>query len=58
MVWKMVKRAYGFVDASQGFYLELEKTLTELGCVVSKYDPAMYMYYGRNGKLDGLLLTC
>ena len=42
LVWKMVKRAYGFVDASRGFYLELEKTLIELGCVVSKYDPAMY----------------
>lgn len=53
-----MKRAYGFVDVSQGFDLELEKTFTELGCVVSKYDPAMYMYYGRNGKFDGLLLTC
>ena len=57
VVWKMVKRAYGFVDASRGFYLELEKTLLELRCVVSIHDPAMYMYYGKENKLEGMLLT-
>ena len=57
VVWKMVKRAYGFVDASQGFYLELEKLLLELGCVVSIHDPAMYMFYGKDGKLNGMVLT-
>ena len=53
----MIKRAYGLVDASRGFYLELEKTLLELGCVVSKHDPAMYMYHGDSGELDGVILT-
>ena len=57
VVWKMVKRAYGFVDASQGFYLELKKLLLELGCVVSIHDPAMYMFYGEDGKLNGMVLT-
>ena len=28
IVWKMVKRAYGFVDASRGFYLELKKVFS------------------------------
>ena len=53
----MVKRAYGFVGASRGFYLELEKLLLELGCVVSIHDPAMYMFYGKDGKLNGMVLT-
>ena len=57
IVWKMIKRTYGFVDASRGFYLELEKTLLQLGCVVSMYDPAMYMLYRDDGKLGGLILT-
>ena len=57
VLWKMVKEAYGLVDASRGFYLELEKTLLELGCVVSKHDPAMYMYFGNGAKLDGMILT-
>ena len=56
LLWKMVKRAYGFVDASRGFYLELEKTLIELGCTVSRFDPAMYLYFS-SGELCGMLLT-
>ena len=59
VIWKMVKRAYGFVDASRGFYLELNKVLLELGCKVSSYEPAMYMYFGQSDSnlLKGLLLT-
>ena len=57
-IWKMLKRAYGFVDASRGFYLEVEKTLLNLGCKVSRYDPAMYMYFNpTDGSLSGMLLT-
>ena len=56
-IWKMVKRAYGFVDASRGFYLELEKALTQLGCTVSKNDPAIYMYRDSSDRLAGLILT-
>ena len=53
----MIKRAYGFVDASRGFYLKLRKTLEELGCVVSKHDPAMYIFHDDEGEVDGLILT-
>jgi hypothetical protein len=31
VVWKMIKRAYGLLDASCGFYLRLKKVLEELG---------------------------
>ena len=58
VIWKMVKRAYGFVDASRGFYIELESILLNLGCRQSLYDPALYMYYNSSsGLLSGLLLT-
>ena len=57
VIWKMIKRAYGFNDASRGFYLELSKTLKELGCKQSKLDPALYMWFDKDGKLAGLALT-
>ena len=57
VIWKMIKRAYGFVDASRGFFLELEETLQQLGCKVSYYDPAMYLYYDKEGDLKGMILT-
>lgn len=43
-IWKIMKSVYGFVDASRGFYLKLDEILLELGCVVSSYDPALYIF--------------
>ena len=57
VIWKMVKRAYGFVDAGRGFYIELDRVLLNLGCKVSRYDPALYMYFGVDNSLQGMLLT-
>ena len=57
VIWKMKKRAYGFVDASRGFYLEVDAALIELGCKVNSYDPAVYMYFGGDWRLEGMLLT-
>ena len=48
IVRKMKKCAYGFTDASHGFYLELSKTILALKCVQSKLDPAVYLYYEKN----------
>ena len=57
ILWKMIKRAYGFVDASRGFYLELKKVLEELGCIMSRLDPALFLYFGEHAVLQGLLLA-
>ena len=57
IIWKMLKRVYGFVDASRGFYLELNQMLLELGCKASIYDPALYMYVKKDGSLGGMVLT-
>ena len=43
--------------SARGFYLELSKTLKELGCKQSKLDPALYMWFDKDGKLAGLALT-
>ena len=56
-IWKMLKRAYGFVDASRGFYLELDKVLLELGCEAISLDQAMYVYRKHDGSLSGMILT-
>ena len=57
VVWKMLKRAYGFVDASRGFYLELKRVLEDLGCKMSRNDPALFLYFGTHSCLQGLLLS-
>ena len=57
IIWKMIKRAYGLNDAARGFYLELSKTLTELGCRQSRLDPALYVWYDEEGVLGGMALT-
>ena len=57
IIWLMKKRAYGFVDASRGFYLELKKSLEDLGCIMSKNDPAMYLYYDEHNTLAGIILS-
>ena len=56
-IWKMLKRAYGFVDASRGFYLELDKVLLELGCEAISLDQAMYVYRKHDDSLSGMILT-
>ena len=58
IVWRMIKRVYGFTDASRGFYLELSKTIIELNCVRSKFDPALYLYIDYdNHILAGIIMT-
>ena len=57
VIWKLKKRAYGFTDAARGFYLELSRTLLDLNCVQSKFDPAVYIFYDEGGVLAGLILT-
>ena len=56
-LWKMIKRAYGFVDASRGFYVKLDKVLQQLGCEVISLDQAMYVYHKSDGSLGGMLMT-
>ena len=56
ILWKMIKPAYGLLDASRGFFLELSHTLSELGCEQSRLDPAFYTWK-INGQVQGIILT-
>ena len=53
MVWKVVKRLYGFRDSSRGWYLEFHSAMMKLGCEVVNTDAAMYVYKNKTGKIIG-----
>ena len=42
MLWKLEKAAYGLIDGSRLFYLELKKKLESLGLKVVSGDPALF----------------
>lgn len=51
-IWKMNKRVYRFCDTPRGFYLELSKTLKELWCKKSIFDPALFLWWDSKGHLE------
>ena len=53
----MNKRVHGFWDASSGFYLELTKTLREIGYKQSIYDPALFLCWESRGQLGEQILA-
>ena len=53
LVWKVIKRLYGFKDSSRGWYLEFDRAMKELGCESVRCDNAMYVFKV-NGKIVGL----
>ena len=54
MVWKVIKRLYGFKDASRGWMQALDEDLRKLGMTRSHFDRGLYMYY-ENNILVGLI---
>ena len=53
-LWLLKKGAYGLIDGSRMFYLELKQKLEKLGMRTVSGDPALFTL-NRNGKLLGLL---
>ena len=49
-IWKLKKTVYGLADASRGFYMNFSDHLKKYGCVKSKMDPAMYLYFSDNNE--------
>jgi hypothetical protein len=56
ILWRLKKRMYGLVDASRGFWLELDRFLISVGCQRSIFDKALYFYYV-DGALSGIIET-
>jgi transposase InsO family protein len=53
-LWLMQKAAYGLVDGSWMFYLELKDKLERIGMKTVSGDPALFSYH-QAGKLSGLV---
>ena len=49
LLWKIVKPAYGLYDAGRNWYLEVEKTLNELGCKKVTGDEALFSFHNEDG---------
>ena len=47
VLWSLKKRMYGLVDASRGFWLELDKYLLGIGCQRLIFDKAHFFLFGR-----------
>ena len=56
MVWRVVKRLYGFKDASRGWMQALDEDLKKNGMIRSHYDKGFYTYH-ENNKLAGMLVV-
>ena len=54
VLWLLKKGAYGLIDASRMFYLELKQRLEELGMKMVSGDPAMFTMH-KDNKLIGLI---
>ena len=54
MVWKVIKRLYGFKDASRGWMQALDEDLRANGMIRSHFDKGLYLYYEKN-VLAGLM---
>ena len=55
-VWKLKRCIYGLNDAPRAWYSKLRSEIIKLGGKVSRYDPALYMWYNMN-QLSGILVT-
>ena len=53
LVWRVIKRLYGFKDASRGWYLEFDRAMKALGCEQSLVDSALYVWKDRQGNVAG-----
>ena len=54
-LWLLEKGAYGLIDGSRLFFLELKKVLESLGMKALSGDPAFFTYH-KDGKLIGFVL--
>ena len=55
-IWRLKKCLYGLKDASRKWYDIVKKTLIDLGCTLSKTDPAIFVFK-KDGIVSGVLGT-
>lgn len=54
LLWKLKHCLYGLNDAARQFYLSVSECLLGAGCIKSKLDPALFIFF-ENGSLQGLV---
>ena len=57
VLWRLKKRMYGLVDASRGFWPELDKYLLSVGCQRSIFVKALYFFIWTDNSQALLKLT-
>ena len=57
MVWRVIKKIYGFKDAGRGFWLCLDEELIKYGMEKSTMDRALYFMRDSSGEIIGVLCT-
>ena len=55
MLWRLKVALYGLNDASLQFYIKVRNILSELGCIQSTMDSALFYKRDKNGKLMGII---
>ena len=53
-IWKLLKPVYGLDNSCRNFYLKAAEMLILYGCLRSKYDSALFLYFNE-GKLEGFV---
>ena len=53
-VWRLKKTVYGLRDAARAWYDTVKNEMIKLGMRISKYDPAMFMFF-KGDSLEGLV---
>ena len=56
VVFRLLKSCYGLNDAPRNFYLKLSTSLEKYGCVVSKFDRALFRYENSKKVTSGLIV--
>ena len=55
ILWRLKKTVYGTADGARKFYISVNGTLQELGCIQVSGEEALYYWHDKNGKLAGLI---
>ena len=56
ILWKLRKAVFGLADANRKWYSTVKDELLLLGCVVSAFDKAVFMWYHSNNILGGIFI--
>ena len=57
VIWKLKRCIYGLKDAPRAWYERVADELQRLGGTRSMYDEAMFLWYDKNMKLEGTLVS-